>query len=145
MNKNRTIAILGIRVILGLVFLMQGYGKIFTIGITNLYEMDFFSGTFSNLLPASIIKITAYYTSYIEFICGIMLVLGYKTTVALYALLSVLIIVAFGHGLADPIWDLSHVMYRLILTSAMLIAPIEWDKFSIDAFVKFRYSKKQQR
>ena len=136
MKVNKSIAILGIRLILGLIFLMQGYGKVFTIGISNLIEMDFFHNTYKDLLPYWVIKSTAYYTSYIELICGAMLLIGFRTYFALYALLSVLVVVTFGHGLAEPIWDLSHVIFRLILTVAILFIPKEWDKFSVDNYFK---------
>ncbi|MBQ0767971.1 MAG: hypothetical protein KBT58_01675, partial [Bizionia sp.] len=59
-----------------------------------------------------------------------------KTDYALYALASVLIIVTFGHGLAEPIWDLSHVMYRTILLVALLLLPKHWDTFSVDNIIK---------
>ena len=136
MKVNESIAILGIRLILGLIFLMQGYGKVFTIGVSNLIEMDLFHNTYKDLLPYWVIKSTAYYTSYIELICGAMLLIGFRTYFALYALLSVLVVVTFGHGLAEPIWDLSHVIFRLILTVAILFIPKEWDKFSADNYFK---------
>jgi len=115
---------------------MQGFGKVFTMGVENVYKADFFYGTFKDLLPDFIISATAYYTSYIELIGGLLLVLGLKTNYALYALSSVLIIVTFGHGLAEPIWNLSHVMYRAILLISLLLLPRAWDKFSIDYLIQ---------
>lgn len=141
MEINKSIATFGIRTILGLIFLMQGYGKVFTIGVRNLIEMDFFHNTFKDLLPFWLIKSTAYYTSYIELICGALLLVGFKVFPSLYALLSVLVIVTFGHGLAEPIWDLSHLMYRLILIVSLLFVPNEWDKFSIDSYIKQQKAK----
>ena len=117
---------------------MQGFGKIFTWGVENVYNADFFYGTYKDLLPDFIIHGTAYYTSYIELIGGLLLIVGLKTNYALYALASVLVIVTFGHGLAEPIWDLSHVMYRTILLATLLILPSEWDRFSIDHYIKKR-------
>ena len=141
MEQNKNVAFFTVRVILGLIFLMQGYGKVFTWGVENVYEADFFLGTFGEIVPHSLIKVTAYYTSYIELIGGFMLVLGYKTNYALYALASVLIIVSFGHGLVEPIWDLSHVIFRCILLVALLIFPVEWNKISIDHLILIRNSK----
>jgi len=144
MNLNRSIAVLTIRLILGFVFLMQGYGKVFTWGVENVYNMDFFYPTYQDLLPEFIIRATAYYTSYIELIAGILLVLGLKRDYALYALASVLIIVSFGHGLANPIWDLSHVIYRTILLVSLLIIPKEYDRFSADNLIlKFTTAHKK--
>lgn len=141
MHINNTVAFLITRLILGLIFLMQGFGKVFTWGVENVYKADFFHGTFKDLLPDFVVYSTAYYTSYVELIGGVLLVLGLKTNYALYALASVLIIVTFGHGLAEPIWDLSDVMYRTILLVSLLIMPKEWNKFSIDTFIKNNTSK----
>jgi uncharacterized membrane protein YphA (DoxX/SURF4 family) len=129
---NKIMAATTVRLILGFIFLMQGYGKVFTWGVEKVYLMDFFHDTFKDLLPDVIIYTTAYYTSYVELIGGFLLVIGFKRDYALYALASVLVIVTFGHGLADPIWDLSHVMYRTVLLVTLLLLPPEWDLFTID-------------
>lgn len=129
-------AVLTVRLILGFIFLMQGFGKVFTWGVENVYNMDFFYNTYKDILPDYVIKATAYYTSYIELIAGFLVVIGLKRDYALYLLASVLVIVTFGHGLIDPIWDLSHVMYRTILVVALLLLPQEWDKFSMDNLIK---------
>ncbi len=134
---------LTLRLILGFIFLMQGFGKVFTWGVENVYYMDFFLGTYKDLLPEFIIRATAYYTSYVELIAGLLVVLGLKRDYALYALASVLIIVSFGHGLAEPIWDLSHVMYRTMLLVTLLILPREWDKYSADGLLnKYKQANK---
>ncbi|WP_086477542.1 DoxX family membrane protein [Arenibacter amylolyticus] len=135
-DLNKTVAVLTLRLILGFIFFMQGFGKVVTWGMEKVFQADFFQGTFEDLLPAPIIWITAYYTSYVELIGGLLLVLGFKTNYALYALASVLVVVTFGHGLAEPIWDLSHVMYRTILLVALLLLPREWDRFSLDNIIK---------
>ncbi len=132
MNLNRSIALLTIRLLLAIIFFLQGYGKVVTWGVENLYQMDFFKGAYEHLLPDFVIYSTAYYTSYVELIGGFLLLIGWKKNWALYALSSVLIIVSIGHGLIDPIWDLSHVMYRAILLVALLLLPSDWDRFSID-------------
>jgi len=143
MNLNRTIGVLATRLILGFIFLMQGFGKVFTWGVEKVYDMQFFHEKYKDLLPDYIIYATAYYTSYVELIGGLLLVLGLKKDYALYALASVLVIVTFGHGLADPIWDLSHVIFRAILLISLLIFPKEWDRFSMDSYIhKYITNKK---
>lgn len=141
MKANRSIGILSLRLVLGFIFLMQGYGKVFNFGVENVYQADFFLGTYQGLLPDFIIHATAYYTSYIELIGGFLLVLGFKRDWALYALASVLVIVSFGHGLAEPIWDLSHVVYRLVLLAAILLLPKDWDSYSLDQMISSKRDK----
>jgi putative oxidoreductase len=137
-NVNRIIAVTTVRLVLGFIFLMQGFGKVFTWGVEKVYHMDFFYDTYKDLLPEVVIRATAYYTSYVELIAGFLVVIGLKRDYALYALASVLVIVTFGHGLAEPIWDLSHVMPRTILLVALLILPEEWDKFTLDHLLKYK-------
>ncbi len=143
MDLNKIIGVTTIRLILGFIFLMQGFGKVFTWGVEKFYHMDFFYDTYKDLLPAPVIHFTAYYTSYVELVGGFLVVIGLKRDYALYGLASVLVIVTFGHGLADPIWDLSHVMPRTILLVGLLLLPKEWDKFSLDHLLtrKLGYKK----
>jgi uncharacterized membrane protein YphA (DoxX/SURF4 family) len=138
MNINQIIATTTVRLVLGFIFLMQGIGKVFTWGVEQVYHMDFFYNTYKDLLPEVVIRTTAYYTSYVELVAGFMVVIGYRRDYALYALASVLVIVTFGHGLAEPIWDLSHVMPRTILLVALLILPKDWDRFSFDHWLNQR-------
>jgi len=140
MNLNKQISALTLRLILGFIFFFQGFGKVFKFGLDAVYQ-NFFLETYKDLLPELLILATAYYTSYIEMIAGFLLIIGYKRDIALYALASVLIIVTFGHGLAEPIWDLSHVMYRTILLISLLLLPKEWDFFTIDTIIT---NKKKQ-
>ena len=131
---NRNIALLTIRLLLGLIFLMQGYGKVFGWGVDNIYKSMFLP--YSDKLPVFLLEITAYYTSYVELVGGLFLVVGLFRNYTLYALASVLIIVTLGHGLSEPIWDLQHVMYRAILLITLLLLPEKWDVFSIDFLMK---------
>ena len=135
MSINKAVGMLTMRLLLGFIFLMQGYGKVFNMGVENLLGAEFFAGTFNPLLPDWLVTATAYYTSYIELIGGAMLVLGFRRNIALYLLASVLVIVTFGHGLAEPIWDLQHVMYRALLLIPLLLLPQEWDRFSVDGLL----------
>lgn len=142
MNLNTSIAVLSVRLVLGLIFFMQGFGKVFTWGVESLYKMDFFYETYKDLLPDWLTYATAYYTSYVELLGGLLLILGLKTDIGLYALISLLVIITFGHGLATPIWDITHVVFRLILVIALLLAPKNWDVFSLDHLIaKYRTKK----
>lgn len=134
MKTNKQVAVLTLRLILGFIFFFQGFGKVFKFGLDAVYQ-NFFLATYKDILPEFLIYGTAYYTSYIELIAGFFLIIGYKRDIALYALASILIIVTFGHGLAEPIWDLSHVIFRTILLVSLLILPKKWDKFSIDHII----------
>ena len=141
MNKGQTAlqtpGMFFIRVLLGIIFFMQGYGKVFTIGVSRVYEM-FFKSFENTVLPKWLIVSTAYYTSYIELLGGFLLVIGLFRKYTLYLLAMDLLIVSFGHGLMEPIWDLSHVISRAILLAALFLLPGEWDKWNADSLVKKR-------
>ncbi|CAM1343095.1 DoxX family membrane protein [Tenacibaculum amylolyticum] len=132
---NKQIAVLTIRLLLGFIFFFQGFGKVFKFGLDAVYK-NFFAASYSEILPDALLLMTAYYTSIIELIGGFLLIIGFKRDISLYALASVLVIVTIGHGLKDPIWDLSHVLYRTILLVSLLLLPKELDRFSIDFLMK---------
>ena len=141
-ESNRHIAVLILRVLLGLIFLMAGYGKVFKIGTETIY-LDMLNQFQNTFLPKSLIWATAYYTSYIELICGFLSLFGIFKNISLYFLGSVLIIISFGHGLIDPIWDLHHLFFRAVFLVTLLLLPADWDKYSVDAFLlNFRKIKK---
>jgi uncharacterized membrane protein YphA (DoxX/SURF4 family) len=127
--RNKIIGVFILRVLLGLIFMMQGFGKVFTWGLDNVYKgFEPYEDTF---LPKFILVFAAYFTSYTELIAGFLLVIGLFRNYALYALGVVLLIVSFGHGLSSPIWDLSHVFPRAALLITLLLLPEEWDKWQI--------------
>lgn len=122
------------RALLGIIFLMQGYGKVFTYTVPKVYNM-FFKDFEKTFLPKWLIWGTAYYTSYIELICGFLLIIGLFRKYALYLLAADLLIVSFGHGLLEPIWDLQHVIPRAILLIVILLVPAQWDKWHADSLL----------
>ncbi|MFT5779672.1 MAG: putative membrane protein YphA (DoxX/SURF4 family) [Crocinitomicaceae bacterium] len=138
--RNRAAGILIIRLVLGFIFLMQGFGKIFSMGV-DLVHYKYFAGSFKDILPESITYATAYYTSYVELLGGLLLLIGFKRDLALYFLGSVLIIVSFGHGLLDPTWGVQDVLFRLMLLAALLLLPKTWDTISIDSLLARRKGK----
>jgi uncharacterized membrane protein YphA (DoxX/SURF4 family) len=133
-KTSRAATILFARALLGIIFTMQGYGKIFTYTVPKIYSM-FFKDFEKTFLPKWLIWGTAYYTSYVEMICGFLLIIGLFRKYALYLLALDLLIVSFGHGLLEPIWDLQHVMPRAILVITILIVPGQWDKWNADGLL----------
>jgi uncharacterized membrane protein YphA (DoxX/SURF4 family) len=131
-KTSRAAGMLFTRTLLGIIFIMQGYGKIFIYTIPKVYNM-FFKDFEATFLPKWLIWGTAYYTSYAELICGFLLILGLFRKYALYFLGIDLLIVSFGHGIMEPIWDLQHVIPRAILLITLLLVPQQWDQWNADA------------
>lgn len=139
MNRNKQIALLTLRLLLGFIFFFQGYGKVFDIGVNELHDA-MFAPMLKDTLPTGITQFTAYYTSYVELIGGGLLILGLFRDWTLYALASVLVIVTIGHGLMEPVWDLSHVVFRAVLLLPMLLLPASWDSLRLDTLLSKRTS-----
>lgn len=130
-----------LRSLLGVIVLMQGWGKVFGWGLSKVYDMWFkdFEKTF---LPKWLIWSAAYYTSCVELIAGLLLITGLFKRIALYLLAIDLLIVSYGHGLLEPIWDLQHVMPRAVLVASLLLLPWEWDQWTIDSVFRMRRAGK---
>lgn len=132
--NRRAIGVFFMRTLLGLIFLMQGYGKVFSWGLEGVYQNAFASYE-ETWIPIFLLKLTAYFTSYVELIGGLLLLLGLFRNWAYIALGLVLLIVSYGHGLSSPIWDLQHVFVRAVFLISLLLLPKDWDQLHLDRFV----------
>lgn len=130
-STSRATGVLFVRALLGVIFFMQGFGKVFTFTVPKVYEM-FFKDFRTTFLPNWLLWATAYYTSYVELICGFLLVIGLFRRYSLSLLAIDLVVVSFGHGLLEPIWDLRHVMPRAILLAILFFIPQDWDRWNAD-------------
>lgn len=134
-TSRRAIGIFFMRTLLGLIFLMQGYGKVFSWGLDGVYQNAFASYE-ETWIPIFLLKLTAYFTSYVELTGGLLLLLGVFRNWVYIALGLVLLIVSYGHGLSSPIWDLQHVFVRAVFLITLLLVPTDWDQLHLDRFVK---------
>jgi uncharacterized membrane protein YphA (DoxX/SURF4 family) len=133
MSKYRkAFGVLFLRLLIGVIFFMQGYGKVFQYGLGNVYATAF--EAYETILPVSILKTTLYFTSYAELLGGLLLILGFYRNYAIILLSTILIVVSFGHGLMQPIWDLQHVVFRALLLFPLYFLPSRWDIFHLDNY-----------
>src|SRR3954469_23354663 len=121
-----TIAPLLTRVLLGILFFIQGYDKIFNIKIVNVIE-TIRPAYHKMKLPGFIIVLSAWFTSYIEFTCGLLLIVGLLKYFSLYLLGIDLIIVSFGMSVINSVWNMELVFPRFLLLLFLLIYPAEYD------------------
>jgi len=135
---NKYFALFFMRTLLGLILLMQGWGKVWQWGVDNVYTQVFESSFQNTWLPQWLLWCTAWFTSYAELIAGGLLVLGLFKRWALYTTGVVLLVVSYGHGLQSPVWDLQHVFFRAALLVALLLLPPQWDQWHLDRFIKIR-------
>jgi uncharacterized membrane protein YphA (DoxX/SURF4 family) len=128
--QNRAFGLMFLRNLLGLIFLMQGCGKVFKFGIWGLYDMAFKS--FEPMLPKPILVAVLFFTTFSELFGGLFLILGWQRMWVYRVLAVVLLVVSLGHGLESPIWDLQHVFYRSAILATLFFLPEEWDLWSLD-------------
>lgn len=130
MELNHAVAVATVRILAGILFLFQGYDKIFNIGISELKNT--ISSINKNRLPDGLIYGISAYTSWVELICGFLLILGFFKFFAIYLLCINIIIVALGFSMAKPMWENNLVFIRLVLLIFLLVTPGSWDLISFD-------------
>lgn len=122
------------RLILGILFFMQGYDKIFRIGLKKT-EAGVEEALQVTRLPASLVRMITVLTSILELAGGLLLVVGWLIYPALFILGLDLVIVCFGMSLRQPLWDMRFVWPRLLLLLLLLLLPDSWDRISVDHFL----------
>jgi len=130
-DLNFAVALLTIRIIAGVLFLFQGYDKIFNIGYTEIRQ-TMKAGFGNKHFPDALISVMASFSSWVELLCGILLILGFMKYYAIYLLCLDLMIVVLGHSLTKPMWENNQIYIRLALLLILLVTPVEWDRISID-------------
>ncbi len=130
-DMNYTIGILMARIFLGLLFFIQGYDKVFNLGIKKVAN-TFIMELSHTRIPRPLIILSAYATSWIELMGGLWVMFGFMKYYALYALGLDMLLVTIAMGLISPLWDTNLVFPRLVIVLLLLFAPPVWDLFSID-------------
>lgn len=121
------------RVFLGVLFFFQGYDKVFKVKIKGVVETFEYS-VISKHFPKTLLIIIAFFTSYMELVGGILLIIGFLKYYALYFLGLDLILVAVAFGMIKPMWDMQFLFPRLLLLLLLLVIPSQWDVISVDYF-----------
>jgi uncharacterized membrane protein YphA (DoxX/SURF4 family) len=127
------------RVFLGFLFFLQGYDKVFRLGVKQVIR-TVHEPLAAKGIPEFISTIGSYFTSYVELIFGALLIVGFAKYVCLYFLGVDLIFAAIVFGIVEPVWDMKHIFPRLVLLIFLLVIPSQWDVISIDhiwSFVNF--------
>lgn len=136
---SRSWAILFARAVLGLIFFMAGWWKVFTLGPLEHAQRLFVGPYAETFLPAWSLWTTGTIVPLIELAAGTLLLVGLWTRPALLALGAVLVVVTFGHLLAEPLYELhTHVIPRLALLLFILSMPDSDDRLSVDSWLSRR-------
>jgi uncharacterized membrane protein YphA (DoxX/SURF4 family) len=135
---SRTWAVFFARAILGLIFFMAGVWKVFQLGPLQHARRFFVEPYAQTFLPRWSLWATGIT---VPLVAGALVLVGWRTRPALYALGAVLVLVTFGHLLAEPLYEFhTHVIPRAALLLFVLVMPQGEDRISIDFWLARRRS-----
>src|SRR3981081_3940212 len=138
LEQQRGWAVLFARLVLGLIFFMAGFWKVFQLGPLN-HARKYFLPFADTFLPVWSLWATGTVIPFVELIAGALLIIGLRVREALVALGFVLLVVTFGHLLHEPLYPFhEHVIPRLALLLFLIMLPSEDDRFSLDALISRR-------
>lgn len=127
------------RWVVGLIFAMAGFWKVFDLGPVGHAERYFVGGFADTWIPLWLLWTLGVTIPFAELLAGALLCLGLRVREAAVALAGVLIVVTYGHLLAEPLFDTtSHIFPRTVLILVVLVAPREEDRLSLDALLRGR-------
>lgn len=130
---DRAWAILFARLVLGLIFGMAGWGKIFKMGAAAHAHRYFVDPYASSWIPTWLLWALGVTIPFVELIAGWLIVTGLFVRPSLIALGCILAIVTYGHLLQDFLYEFhTHVIPRLALVIFILAMPREQDVLSLD-------------
>ena len=139
--ERRAWAVLLARGVLGLIFFMAGFWKVFTMGPTAHAHKWFVDPYAKTFLPSWALWAAGVTIPFVELAGGFLMLIGWRIREASYGLGAVLLIVTFGHLLAEPLYEFhTHVIPRLALLLFVLATPAGWDRLSLDAVLARRAS-----
>ena len=127
------------RVIVGLLFGMAGYYKVFIQG-PRAHAAQWFTVPYANTwIPHWLLLATGVTIPFVEFTAGWLLVIGLFRRPAAIVLGFVLLLVTYGHELKEPLFNVnSHIIPRFLLLIPVWILPLDADPFSLDWLLRRR-------
>ena len=128
-----------IRVFTGIIFLFQGYDKLFSVKLKQVVD-TFDDEAEKKHIPKTLVIISSYYSSIIEFTGGLFLLLGIFKPIVLTLLGIDLLMVAVAFSSLEAMWDMKHVFPRLVLVSIMMLLPPHWEFFSLSKLLHYQFN-----
>ena len=123
-----TWALLYARWILGLMFLMAGFYKVFELGVGEHARQLFVEGYRDTWLPEWLLWAAGLAIPFVELVAGGMLCLGFRVRGACLAIGTILVIVTFGHLMKEPYFSIADQIFpRFALLIFILSVSVECD------------------
>lgn len=130
---NRGLAILIARMIVGLIFFMAGWWKVFQLGPVEHARKLFVEPFRDSFLPVWSLWATGTVVPFVELVAGGLVIAGLFRRPAYLALGAVLVLVTFGHLVDRPLYEFhTHVIPRTVLLLFVMVMPADEDTVSAD-------------
>jgi len=131
---NRGAAAFIVRWLLGVLFLVAGYWKVFEFSATQHAQKFFVDGFAETWIPEWLLWTLGLSIPYLELAAGILLLIGFRIRETLLGLGCLLIVTTYGHALQQPLFDIDgHTFTRLALIIFLLVHGWQQDRFTLDA------------
>ncbi len=129
------------RGILGLLFIMTGWFKVFTLGPVGHAQQFFIQDYAESWIPLWLLWSLGLSIPFVELAGGALLLVGFQVRRALVVLGLLLLTVTYGHLLLQPFFDIGvHILPRTILLLLLFLIPAESDRWSIDGLIREKSS-----
>lgn len=130
-----TIAVFLARTMLGLVFFMAGWWKVFTLTPAVHAQQFFIDGFKETWIPEWLLWALGTAIPPFELVAGLLLIAGLWTRLTASMTGLLLLLTTYGHALQQPLFDIDgHTFTRLALILFVLMIPCESDRLSVDGF-----------
>lgn len=127
------------RMLVGVIFTMAGYWKVFELGAHQHAQQFFVEGFQEYWLPERFLYPLGWIIPFVELIGGLLLVLGWRTRLSLSSLGLLLIVTTYGHALRQPLFDIDgHTFTRMALILFVLMQKPGVDCLSLDFWLHKR-------
>ena len=129
------------RLMLGLIFFMAGWHKVFFM-TPAVHASTYFTGPYADTwIPQALLYLTGVTIPVLELLAGGLLLAGWRVREALFILGAILLLVTYGHLLAEPLYSITgHIFPRSVLLVTVLLLPGGEDRFSLDHWLAGRKS-----
>lgn len=132
-ERNLQIAAFATRLILGILFLMAGWWKVFDLTAVEHARRFFVEGFADYWIPAWLLWPLGFVIPFVELAAGVLLIAGLRIRDTLVVLAFLLVVTTYGHALKEPLFDIDgHTFTRLALIVFLLVLPASAHRFSID-------------
>lgn len=139
MNNNWPIIHFIVRWVLGTLFLMAGYWKVFVMTPSVHASRFFIQGFEGSWIPEWLLYALGMSIPVLELTAGLLICIGWRLREALIFIGLLLIVTTYGHALIEPLFDIDgHTFTRLALVVFLLLAPPGSDKYTLDGWLKGR-------